>query len=67
MHIGQLIQKEIKRQERTIAWFSRKLCCDYSTAYKLFKRKSINTDDLIRISKILNHNFFDDFRQEFEK
>lgn len=56
--IGQLIEQELHRQERTTVWFARKLGCNRTNAYKIFKRTSIDTDLLMRISIILNHDFF---------
>lgn len=59
LHIGDLIREELKRQERTVSWFARKLCCDRSNVYKLFNRVTIDTELLLRISKILNCDFFE--------
>ena len=42
VHIGEEIRKELHRQERTISWFARKLFCDRSNVYDIFKRKSID-------------------------
>lgn len=58
LHIGQLIKEELERQERTVSWFARKLYCDRSNVYKIFKRPTIDTELLLRISVILNHDFF---------
>lgn len=58
LHIGELIQEELHRQERTVSWFARKLFCDRTNVYNIFQRKSIDTELLLRISLILNHNFF---------
>ena len=58
VHIGEEIRKELYRQERTISWFARKLFCDRSNVYDIFKRKSIDTDLLMRISNILEYDFF---------
>ena len=58
LHIGELIQEELHRQERTVSWFARKLFCDRTHVYNIFQRKSIDTELLLRISLILNHNFF---------
>lgn len=55
--IGLLIKEELQRQERTVAWFARKLSCDRSNVYRLFNKHSIETDLLIRISAILNRDF----------
>ena len=58
IHVGSLIKEELKRQERSISWFARKLYCDRSNVYDIFRRKSIDTDLLLRISHVLNHDFF---------
>ena len=38
-------------------WLARKLSCDRSNVYRLFQKRSIETDLLIRISVILNRDF----------
>jgi len=58
MHIGKIIEEEFYRQGRSISWFAEKLCCDRTNVYKIFKRESIDTELLIRISLVLKHNFF---------
>lgn len=62
--IGQLIKIELERQERTVSWFARKLCCDRSNVYKIFKRSTIDTELLLRISQILQHDFFEIYRKQ---
>lgn len=58
--IGILIRREFERQERSIAWFARKLSCDRSNVYRLFQKHSVDTALLRRVSIILEHNFFED-------
>lgn len=58
IHIGHLIEQELRRQERSVAWFARKLHCDPSNVYKIFKKQSIDTQLLVNISSILQHDFF---------
>lgn len=65
VHIGQLIEKELHRQERSVAWFARKLYCDRTNVYSIFRRQSIDTAQLLRISFILKHNFFNYYIQEY--
>lgn len=60
VHIGKQIEAELRRQERSVSWMARKLCCDRSNIYDIFKRPSIDTLLLLRISRILGHNFFKD-------
>ena len=40
IHIGQLIESELHRQERSVSWFAQKLCCERTNVYSIFKRKS---------------------------
>lgn len=56
--IGQLIKEELESQERSVAWFARKLCLDRSNVYRLFQKNSIDTSLLARISLILGKDFF---------
>ena len=67
IHIGELIEKELHRQERSVTWFVNKLYCDRSNVYSIFKRQSIDTDLLLRISLILNYNFFIHYLYELNK
>ncbi|MBQ8501978.1 MAG: XRE family transcriptional regulator [Bacteroides sp.] len=65
--IGILIRKELERQEHTVTWFARKLSCHRTNAYDIFARDNIDLTLLIRISRILQHNFLLDIGQELEK
>ena len=65
--IGILIKEELLRQERGISWFARKLSCDRSNVYRLFQRRSIDTDLLTRISLLLGHDFFFDLSLQMRK
>ncbi|MBD5266106.1 MAG: XRE family transcriptional regulator [Bacteroides sp.] len=56
--IGTIIREELMNQERSISWFARKLSCDRSNVYRLFQKHSIDTALLMRISVILNRDFF---------
>ncbi len=65
IHIGQLIEAELHRQERSVTWFAKKLYCDRTNVYKIFKKQSIDTELLWRISTILNCNFFKIYEETF--
>lgn len=67
IHIGALIKQELQRQERSVTWFANKLCCERTNIYSIFKRESIDTALLLRISSILHHNFFVYYNEELEK
>lgn len=65
VHIGEAIKNELQRQERSISWFARKLYCDRSNVYDIFKRESIDTKLLLRVCLILNYNFFQLYIEEY--
>ena len=67
IHIGMIIKAELDKQERSVTWFARKLYCDRTNVYKIFKRKSIDTELLLRISVILNTNFFQYYENAYQK
>jgi len=58
MHIGQLIKQELEAQGRTVVWFARNMSYSRTNIYKIFERSSIDTDVLMRISALLEVDFF---------
>ena len=66
MHIGKEIHQELKRQGRTVVWFAEHMCCDRSTAYEIFKKETIDTGQLIRISRLLKKNFLESLMKEID-
>lgn len=56
--IGILIREELLAQERSVAWFARKIHLDRSNVYRLFQKNSVDTDLLRRISQVLGRDFF---------
>lgn len=57
--IGKHIQAKMKEQGRSASWLARQLCCDRTNIYKIYNKKSIDTDVLQKISYLLGYNFFD--------
>ncbi len=39
IHIGSLIEQELRRQDRSVTWFAAVLRCDRTNVYKVFKKK----------------------------
>ena len=58
IHIGRLIKAELDRQGRKSQWFADQLCFERTNVYNIFRRHSIDTDLLLRISQILQYDFF---------
>lgn len=64
MHIGNLIRKKVKEQNKTSVWLAEQLSCSRTNVYKLYDKKSIDTDVLFRISSILRFDFFSIYSEE---
>ena len=58
IHIGSIIKKRFDEQGLSASWFAKQLCCDRTNIYSIFKRESIDTMLLSKISTILKHDFF---------
>lgn len=57
IHIGQLIDARIKECGMTYAEFARHLCIERTTVYNIIRSKSIDTERLIHIGRILEYDF----------
>lgn len=64
--IGQQIEEELHRQERTVSWFARKLCCNRQNVYDIFRRTNIDAELLLRISLILGRDFFEEYSAQYQ-
>lgn len=68
LHIGQLIKVVFARQtkDRNINWFAIQMHCQRANVYKIFHKRSLDIQQLWKISKILDYDFFADLSQEFK-
>lgn len=66
VHIGNLIRQTLKERGYTVVWFAAQLAYTRVNVYKIFEKKSLDTDLLMRISVILDTNFFKAYSDEFE-
>ncbi len=57
-HIGEEINKEMRRQGMKPADFARALHRERQTVYDIFKKRHIATDTLAEICRVLNRDFF---------
>ena len=64
LHIGRLIKTVFERSGMTVSEFARRLNCERTNIYTIFKRRTIDVELLINISKILRYNFFEDILKE---
>ncbi len=60
MHVGKHIQEKLKEKRCSVTWFAAQICCTRSHVYKIFRKSSIDTELLERISLVLDYDFFED-------
>ena len=60
IHIGHHIKEVFDRQGRRATWFASELNCNRANVYNIFNRENIDVEMLIKISLVLQHNFFQD-------
>ncbi len=65
IHIGHLIQEELKVDQRSVGWLSREIGCTRNHVYKIFNKPSLDSDLILRISKAMNFNFFQYYSRAF--
>ncbi len=58
VHIGKIIKETLKTKNIDVAEFANKINYTRGNAYKIFNKKSIDTDLLYKISKVLDENLF---------
>lgn len=63
-HIGQEILKEVKAKFPTVAAFARELCKSSSATCEIFDKTSLDTDLLLKVSKLLDRDFFREFSEK---
>lgn len=66
IHAGQLIERTLHDQGRTVTWFAEQLCCTRPNVYKIFQKENIDIHLLWRISCILEHDFFRDLSDSID-
>ena len=63
-HIGQEILKEVKAKFPSVAAFARELCKSSSATYEIFGKTSLDTDLLLKVSQLLERDFFREFSEK---
>ena len=58
VNIGEKIKEQLLIKKMSVADFAKKINTDRNNAYHIFKRKSIDTELLFKVSVILNFDFF---------
>ena len=66
-HIGHRIKEYIDSHGIKLQWLSRQLHCHRNTLYNLFERNWIDSDLLMKLSLLLEHDFFAEFSEEYKR
>lgn len=66
IHIGELIRAELVRQSKTVTWLADQLAIHRPNCYRILRAKSIDTDLLLRISRMLKHDFFTEYSKRLK-
>lgn len=64
MHIGKRIKQKLAEQGKTSLWLAQQLSYNRTTMYKIYDKASLDTQMLLRISRIMQYDFFKEFSQE---
>ena len=67
IHIGHLIQAQLKADQRSVGWLAREIGCTRNHLYKVFRKPSLDSDLLLRISQAMQFNFFRYYTAEVAK
>ena len=65
IHIGHLVQAQLKADQRSASWLAREIGCTRNHVYKIFNKSSLDSDLIFRISKAMNFNFFQYYTAAF--
>ena len=65
--IGKLVQERLNYEERSVSWLARKIGCDRSNIYRIFEREHLDCELLLKLSIVLNFNFFDVYTKAYDE
>ena len=64
MNIGKQIEETLRKQGKSATWLASEIPCERTNVYNIFKRKSLDVRLLMRISVILEYDFFRELSEE---
>ena len=67
IHIGQIIKKRSKEKRISATELAGIINTSKQNVYGIFKRNSVDTEQLLKLSNALDHNLFQYYIDEFEK
>ncbi len=67
VHIGKIIEADLRNKNKSVTWLAQQLFCDRTNIYSIFKRASIDSAMLARISAIMDRDFFIEYASFVEE
>ena len=67
MNIGKHVEEILRKQGRSASWLASQIPCERTNVYNIFKRKSLDVRLLMRISAVLEYDFFKELSEEAYK
>ncbi|GHN01033.1 hypothetical protein WSM22_25220 [Cytophagales bacterium WSM2-2] len=67
LHIGKEIERVYTNSGMKISEFAKRINTSPRNVYSIFARSEIKTEQLLKISRVLNHDFFALFNVEVDK
>lgn len=67
MHIGNQIKMKMKEKKKSVVWLANELGYSRINIYKIFDKRSIDSNILLRISTILDFDFLSLYTEELEQ
>ena len=65
IHIGHLVQAQLKADLRSASWLAREIGCTRNHVYKIFNKPSLDANLILRISIAMSFNFFQYYTAAF--
>ena len=63
IHIGNKIKEMLDKNPMSVVEFAENIGLTRNGAYKVFEKETIDTGQLLKIGKVLDHNFFQYYEQ----
>ena len=64
-HIGQIIRQVVAKKGIKVSWLAQQLGCHRNNVYLIFSRRWIDTDTLMKLATLLDHDFFADLSKHY--
>ncbi len=64
IHIGSIIQEYVYNHGISPQWLAHKIGCSRGNIYKIYAKKSIDVELLVKISIALNFNFLNEYNSK---